>query len=55
MTDFSEIEGILFDAGQTFLFPDFPFLKNLMAEYGVATDILSLQKGAALAREKIFR
>lgn len=55
MTDFSRIEAILFDAGQTFLFPDFPFLKNLLAEYGVATDILPLQKGAALAREKIFR
>jgi putative hydrolase of the HAD superfamily len=55
MIDFSRIEAILFDAGQTFLFPDFPFLKNLLAEYGVATDILPLQKGAALAREKTFR
>ncbi len=55
MTDFSRIEAILFDAGQTFLFPDFPFLKNLLTEYGVATDILPLQKGAALAREKTFR
>ncbi len=55
MTDFSQIEAILFDAGQTFLFPDFPFLKKLLAEYGVATDILPLQKGAALAREKTFR
>ncbi len=55
MIDFNRIEAILFDAGQTFLFPDFPFLKNLLAEYGVATDILPLQKGAALAREKIFR
>jgi putative hydrolase of the HAD superfamily len=55
MTDFSRIEAILFDAGQTFLFPDFPFLKKLLAEYGVATDILPLQKGAALAREKTFR
>jgi putative hydrolase of the HAD superfamily len=55
MTAFSRIEVILFDAGQTFLFPDFPYLKNLLAEYGVATDILPLQKGAALAREKTFR
>ncbi len=55
MTDFSRIEAILFDAGQTFLYPDFPFLKTLLAEYGVATDILPLQKGAALAREKTFR
>lgn len=55
MVDFSRIEAILFDAGQTFLFPDFPFLKNLLAEYGVASDILPLQKGAALAREKTFR
>jgi putative hydrolase of the HAD superfamily len=55
MTDFSRIEAILFDAGQTFLFPDFPFLKNLLAEYGATTDILLLQKGAALAREKTFR
>jgi putative hydrolase of the HAD superfamily len=55
MTDFSRIEAILFDAGQTFLFPDFPFLKNLLAEYGVTTDIFPLQKGAALAREKTFR
>ncbi|MCI0694001.1 HAD family hydrolase [candidate division KSB1 bacterium] len=55
MIDFSRSEAILFDAGQTFLFPDFPFLKNLLAEYGVTTDILPLQKGAALAREKTFR
>ncbi|MDZ7343133.1 MAG: HAD family hydrolase [candidate division KSB1 bacterium] len=55
MIDFSRIEAILFDAGQTFLFPDFPFLKNLLAEYGVITDMLPLQKGAALARERIFR
>jgi len=55
MSDFSQIEAIFFDVGQTFLYPDFPFLKNLLAEYGVATDILPLQKGAALAREKIFR
>jgi putative hydrolase of the HAD superfamily len=55
MSDFSRIEAILFDAGQTFLYPDFPFLKNLLAEYGVTTDILPLQRGAALAREKIFR
>jgi len=49
------IEAILFDVGQTFLYPDFPFLKNLLAEYGVATDIETLNKGAATAREKIFR
>jgi len=55
MSDFSRIEAILFDVGQTFLYPDFPFLKNLLAEYDVATDLLPLQKGAALAREKIFR
>ncbi|MGH7598356.1 MAG: HAD family hydrolase [bacterium] len=55
MVDFSRIEAILFDAGQTFFYPDFPFLKNLLAEYGVATDILPLQKGAALARERTFR
>lgn len=55
MIDFSRIAAILFDVGQTFLFPDFPFLKNLLAEYGVATEILQLKKGAALAREKIFR
>jgi putative hydrolase of the HAD superfamily len=55
MLDFSRIEAILFDVGQTFLYPDFPFLKTLLAEYGVATDTIPLQKGAALAREKIFR
>jgi putative hydrolase of the HAD superfamily len=55
MNDFSRIEAILFDVGQTFLYPDFPFLQTLLAEYGVATDILPLQRGAALAREKIFR
>jgi putative hydrolase of the HAD superfamily len=55
MTDFSRIEAIIFDVGQTFLFPDFPFLKNLLAEYSVATDIIPLKKGAAVAREEIFR
>jgi putative hydrolase of the HAD superfamily len=55
MTEFNHIEAILFDVGQTFLYPDFPFLKKLLAEYGVSTDIIPLQKGAALAREKIFR
>jgi putative hydrolase of the HAD superfamily len=55
MVDFSRIEAIFFDVGQTFLYPDFPFLKNLLAEYGVATDSETLNKGAALAREKIFR
>ncbi|MDZ7362818.1 MAG: HAD family hydrolase [candidate division KSB1 bacterium] len=55
MSDFNRTEAILFDVGQTFLYPDFPFLKNLLAEYGVATDLLPLQKGAALAREKTFR
>ena len=55
MSDFSHIEAVLFDAGQTFLFPDFPFLQNLLAEYGIATDHLSLKKGAALAREEIYR
>jgi len=55
MNDCSHIEAILFDVGQTFLYPDFPFLKNLLAEYGVTTDIATLNKGAATAREKIFR
>lgn len=55
MTEFSRLEAILFDVGQTFLYPDFPFLIKLLAEYGVVTDIIPLQKGAALAREKIFR
>jgi len=49
------IEAILFDVGQTFLYPDFPFLKNLLAEYGVAADVETLNKGAATAREKTFR
>ncbi|MDZ7291646.1 MAG: HAD family hydrolase [candidate division KSB1 bacterium] len=55
MNYFSQIEAILFDVGQTFVFPDFPFLIKLLAEYGVTTDILLLKKGAAIAREKIFR
>ncbi len=55
MVDFSKIEAILFDVGQTFLYPDFPFLKNLLAEYGVAVDIETLNHGAATACEKIFR
>jgi putative hydrolase of the HAD superfamily len=55
MIDFSKIEAILFDVGQTFLYPDFPFLKDLLAEYGVTTDLETLNKGAATAREKIFR
>ena len=55
MLDFSRIEAILFDVGQTFLYPDFPFLKNLLAEYGVAADVETLNKGAATAREKTFR
>lgn len=55
MTDFSRIEAILFDAGQTFLYPDFPYLQKLLAEYGVSTDFATLNKGAATAREKTFR
>jgi len=55
MLNFSRIEAILFDVGQTFLYPDFPFLKALLAEYGVTTDLETLNKGAATAREKIFR
>jgi HAD superfamily hydrolase (TIGR01662 family) len=55
MPDFSRIEAILFDVGQTFLHPDFPFLKNLLAEYEVSTEFETLNKGAATAREKIFR
>jgi len=55
MTDFTRTQAILFDVGQTFLYPDFPFLKNLLSEYGVTSDIHSLNKGAAAAREKIFR
>ena len=55
MNNFGHIKAILFDVGQTFLYPDFPFLKSLLAEYGVATDIETLNQGAATAREKIFR
>jgi len=55
MSDFKHIKAILFDVGQTFLYPDFPFLKKMLAEYGVATDLATLNKGAATAREKIFR
>lgn len=55
MNDFSHIKAVLFDVGQTFLYPDFSFLKSLLAEYGVTTDIETLNKGVATAREKIFR
>jgi len=55
MPDFSRIEAVLFDVGQTFLYPDFPFLKNLLAEYDVSTEFETLNKGAAAAREKTFR
>lgn len=55
MPNFSRVTAILFDAGQTFLYPDFPYLQKLLAEYGVATDVATLNQGAATAREKTFR
>lgn len=49
------IQAVLFDVGQTILSPDYPFLKKMLAEYGVAADFSQLARGAALAREKYFR
>ncbi|MGH7495846.1 MAG: HAD family hydrolase [bacterium] len=49
------IQAVLFDVGQTILSPDYPFLQNMLAEYGVKTNFDQLAKGAALAREKYFR
>lgn len=48
-------DGVIFDAGQTLLYPDFPFLQSLLADYHVQTDFTALAHGAALGREKIFR
>jgi FMN phosphatase YigB (HAD superfamily) len=51
----NNIQAVLFDVGQTILSPDYPFLKEMLAEYGVQADFNQLAKGAALAREKYFR
>lgn len=47
--------AVIFDAGQTLLYPDFPFLQTLLSGYGVETDFQALAHGAALARETVFR
>ncbi len=48
-------QAVLFDVGQTILSPDYPFLKDLLAQYGVETNLSNLALGAARAREKFFR
>jgi len=55
MLDYSQIRAVLYDVGQTLLYPDLRFLQNLLAEYGVQIDLPSLARGAALGREKISR
>jgi putative hydrolase of the HAD superfamily len=55
MIDYSQIRAVLYDVGQTLLYPDFTFLKKLLAEYGVQAEEISLARGAAMAREKIGR
>ncbi len=55
MIDYTQIRAVLYDVGQTLLYPDFPFLKKLLAEYGVQTEVMSLARSAAMAREKIAR
>lgn len=47
--------AVVFDAGLTLLYPDFPFLQKLLAGHGVDTNYHALAHGAALAREKVFR
>jgi putative hydrolase of the HAD superfamily len=55
MIDHRHVRAVLFDAGQTLLYPDFPFLKKLLAEYGVQADLTTLARGCAIARERISR
>ena len=49
------LTAVLFDVGQTILSPDYVFMKNMLADFGVTTDFDALAKGAALGREKFLR
>jgi HAD superfamily hydrolase (TIGR01549 family) len=51
----SPLKAILFDVGQTIFSPDYIFLKDMLAGFGVHTTVEVLGKGAALGREKFFR
>lgn len=55
MIDHGLVRAVLFDVGQTLLYPDFPFLQNLLAEYGVRVETRALSNCGALAREKVAR
>ncbi len=55
MIDHSRVHAVLFDVGQTMLYPDLPYLQKLLAEYGVQADLTTLARGAALARERVSR
>jgi len=55
MIDHSRVHAVLFDVGQTLLYPDLPYLQKLLAEYHVQTDLTTLARGAAIARERISR
>jgi putative hydrolase of the HAD superfamily len=55
MIDPTQVHAVFFDAGQTLLYPDLPFLQNLLATYGVNTDLVALGRGCAMARERVSR
>lgn len=49
------IQAVIFDVGQTIFSPDYVFLQDMLAGFGVHTTLDDLGKGAALGREKFFR
>jgi len=55
MIDYTQVRAVLFDVGQTLLYPDLPFLQKLLAEYRVQTDLTILSRGGAIARERVSR
>ncbi|MDZ7268247.1 MAG: HAD-IA family hydrolase [candidate division KSB1 bacterium] len=55
MTPPATLQAVCFDVGQTILSPDYPFIREMLARFGVPTSIATLDKGAALGREKFFR
>jgi len=55
MIDHSRVRAVLFDVGQTLLYPDLPYLQKLLEDYRVRTDLTTLGRGCAIARERVSR
>jgi HAD superfamily hydrolase (TIGR01509 family) len=55
MIDPAEVRAVLFDVGQTLLYPDLHFLQKLLADFGAQTDFTTLARSGALARERVSR